>query len=152
QLREVASEVGVRRAGPAASPDQIHRALLAGMLSHVGMYDRTTREHVGARQARFTIARGSVLHRKAPAWVMAGELVETNRLWARMVARIDPSWIEPLAGHLVRRTYGEAWWDARRGTAMTTERVTLYGLPIVEGRRIPLGRVDPEAARRMFIE
>ncbi|HEX6420274.1 MAG TPA: ATP-dependent RNA helicase HrpA [Acidimicrobiales bacterium] len=151
QLREVASEIGIRRAGPAASRDQIHRALLAGMLSHVGMYDRTTRDHVGARQARFTIARGSVLHRKAPAWVIAGELVETNRLWARMVARIDPSWIEPLAGHLVRRTYGEPWWDARRGAALTTERVTLYGLPIVEGRRIPLGRIDPEAARRMFI-
>jgi ATP-dependent helicase HrpA len=152
QLREVASDLGIRRGGPPAAPDRIHRALLTGMLSHVGMYDRTTRDHVGARQAHFTIARGSVLHRRSPAWVMAGELVETNRLWARMVARIDPAWIEPLAEHLVRRSYGEPWWDASRGAAMTSERVTLYGLPIVDDRRIQLGRVDLAAARRMFID
>ena len=90
QLREVANDLGLRRNREPASADQIHRALLAGLLSHVGMYDRTTRDHVGARQAHFTIARGSVLNRKSPAWVMAGELVETNRLWARMAARIDP--------------------------------------------------------------
>ena len=83
---------------------------------------------------------------------MAGELVETNRLWARMAARIDPSWLEPAAEHLVRRSYGDAWWDGRRGSAMTTERVTLYGLPIVEGRRVQLGRVDPALARTLFIE
>jgi len=152
QLREVARELGLHRNREPADADSIHRALLAGLLSHVGMYDRTHREHVGARQTRFAIAPGSVLHRRTPSWVMAAELVETNRLWARTVARIQPSWLEPLAGHLVRRSYGEPWWDARRGTAMTTERVTLFGLPIVEGRRIPLGRVDPAAARRLFIE
>ncbi len=152
QLREVASELGIRRNTQPADPERIHRALLAGMLSHVGMYDRTTRDHVGARQAHFTIARGSVLHRRTPAWVMAGELVETNRLWARMVARIQPEWLEPAAEHLVRRSYGEPWWDAKRGAAMTTERVTLYGLPIVDGRRVQLGRVDPTTARRLFIE
>ncbi|HEX5946982.1 MAG TPA: ATP-dependent RNA helicase HrpA [Acidimicrobiales bacterium] len=152
QLREVARELGLRRNDQPATPERIHRALLAGMLSHVGMYDRTTRDHVGARQAHFTIAPGSVMHRRTAAWVMAGELVETNRLWARMVARIQPEWLEPAAAHLVRRSYGEPWWDARRGAAMTTERVTLYGLPIVEGRRVQLGRVDPDQARRMFIE
>jgi ATP-dependent helicase HrpA len=152
QLREVANDLGLRRNRQPAAPDQVHRALLAGLLSHVGMYDRTTRDHVGARQAHFTIARGSVLNRKTPAWVMAGELVETNRMWARMAARIDPSWIEPAAEHLVRRTYGEPWWDGRRGSAMTTERVTLYGLPIVEGRRVQLGRIDPALARTLFIE
>jgi ATP-dependent RNA helicase HrpA len=152
QLREVARDLGLRRNPEPATADQVHRSLLAGLLSHVGMYDRTTRDHVGARQAHFTIARGSVLHRKTPAWVMAGELVETNRLWARMVARIDPSWLEPAAEHLVRRSYGDAWWDGRRGSAMTTERVTLYGLPIVEGRRVQLGRVDPRLAREMFID
>jgi ATP-dependent helicase HrpA len=152
QLREVASELGIRRNAQAADHDRIHRALLAGMLSHVGMYDRTTRDHVGARQAHFTIARGSVLHRRTPAWVMAGELVETNRMWARMVARIDPAWLEPAGGHLVRRSYGEPWWDAKRGAALTTERVTLYGLPVVDARRVQLGRVDAAAARRMFIE
>ncbi len=152
QLREVAGELGIRRNSRPAEPEPIHRALLAGMLSHVGMYDRSTRDHVGARQAHFTIARGSVLHRRTPAWVMAGELIETNRMWARMVARIDPAWLEPAAAHLVRRSYGEPWWDAAPGAALTTERVTLFGLPIVDGRRVQLGRVDPAAARRMFIE
>jgi ATP-dependent helicase HrpA len=152
QLREVTNELGIRRNRQQAEAERIHRALLAGLLSHVGMYDRTTRDHLGARQAHFTIARGSVLHRRTPAWVMAGELVETNRLWARMAARIQPEWIEPLAGHLVRRTYGEPSWDATRGAAMTSERITLYGLPIVDGRRTQLGRVDVAAARHMFIE
>jgi ATP-dependent helicase HrpA len=152
QLREVAGDLGIRRTRRAADPDSIHRALLTGLLSHIGMYDREAREHLGARQARFTIARGSVLHRRSPAWVMAGELVETNRLWARMCARIAPSWIESLAAHLVTRSYGEPWWDGRRGAAMTTERVTLYGLPVVEGRRVQLGRVDPGLARRLFID
>ena len=152
QLREVARELGLRRNDQPADGERIHRALLAGMLSHVGMYDRTTRDHVGARQAHFTIAPGSVMHRRTPAWVMAGELVETNRLWARMVARIQPEWLEPAAEHLVRRSYGEPWWDARRGAALTTERVTLYGLPIVDGRRVQLGRVDPGLARQLFIE
>jgi ATP-dependent helicase HrpA len=152
QLREVARDLGIRRNSQPADAERIHRALLAGMLSHVGMYDRTTRDHVGARQAHFTVARGSVLHKRTPAWVMAGELVETNRLWARMVARIQPEWLEPAAEHLVRRSYGEPWWDAKRGSAMTTERVTLYGLPVVDGRRVQLGRVDPAQARRLFIE
>jgi ATP-dependent helicase HrpA len=152
QLREVSRELGLRRNDQPADDERIHRALLAGMLSHVGMYDRTTRDHVGARQAHFTIAPGSVMHRRTPAWVMAGELVETNRLWARMVARIQPEWLEPAAEHLVRRSYGEPWWDARRGAALTTERVTLYGLPIVDGRRVQLGRVDPGLARQLFIE
>jgi ATP-dependent helicase HrpA len=153
QLREVAADVGIRRrAGPPAPPDAVHQAVLAGLLSHVGMYDPAARDHRGARQARFLIAPGSVLHRRTPAWVMAGELVETTRLWARQVASIDPAWIEPLAAHLVRRSYGEASWDARRGAATTTERVTLFGLPIVEGRRIPVARVDEALARRMFVE
>jgi ATP-dependent helicase HrpA len=152
QLREVTADLGIRRNTVPAEPDQVHRALLAGLLSHVGMYDPTARDHVGARQAHFTVAPGSVLHRRTPAWVMAGELVETTRMWARTAARIDPDWIEPAAEHLVRRSYGDPWWDAKRGAAMTTERVTLYGLPVVEGRRVQLARVDPALARRMFIE
>src|SRR5690606_35758499 len=118
----------------------VHRAVLAGLLSHVGMRVAGTSEYLGARQARFSIAPGSALHGSPPAWVMAGELVETDRLRARMVARIDPAWIEPLAGHLVRRTHGEPWWDAGRGAALTSERVSLYGLPIVPSRRVPLDR------------
>ncbi|HEY8525786.1 MAG TPA: ATP-dependent RNA helicase HrpA [Acidimicrobiales bacterium] len=152
QLREVTHEMGIARNTEPAHPDRIHRSLLAGLLSHVGTYDRRTRDHVGARQAHFAIAPGSALFKRTPRWVMAGELVETNRLWARMVARVDPSWIEPLAGHLVRRSYGQPVWDPERGAAVVHERVTLYGLPIVEGRTVQLGRVDRAAARAMFIQ
>jgi ATP-dependent helicase HrpA len=152
QLREAAQELGMRRNHQPADPDAIHRSLLAGLLSQVGMWDRSTRDFRGARQARFSVAPGSVLTRSSPAWVMAGELAETGRLWARTVARIDPSWIEPLADHLVQRHYGEARWSRRRGMGVTDERVLLYGLPVVPGRPVPLGRVDPELARTMFIE
>jgi ATP-dependent helicase HrpA len=152
QLRQVARDMGIGRNDEPAPPDAVHRALLAGLLSHIGLYDREARDYVGARQARFAIARGSGLHRKAPPWVMAGELVETNRMWARMVARIQPQWVEALAGHLVKRSYGEPRWEADRASATVDERVTLYGLPIVERRRVQLGRVDPGLARDLFIE
>jgi ATP-dependent helicase HrpA len=152
QLREVAQELHLRRNDRPVEPDAIHRSLLAGLLSHVGMWDRATREYRGARQARFLVGRRSGLTRSSPTWVMAGELVETGRLWAGMVARIDPSWIEPLAGHLVKRHYGEPRWSRRRGMALTDEQVTLYGLPIVPGRPVPLERIDPPEARAMFID
>lgn len=137
--------------------DAIHRALLAGMLSHVGSYDPERRIYHGARGARFTLWPGSTLAkgsgRKAapPAWVMAAELVETTRLWGRMAARIDPEWIEPLAAHLVRRSHSEPQWSARRGCAVAVERVTLYGIPLVTDRRIAYDRIDPEVARDFFI-
>jgi ATP-dependent helicase HrpA len=152
QLRQVTNDMGIRRNDTPAEADQVHRALLAGLLSHVGLYDREARDYQGARQARFAIARGSGLHRKSPTWVMAGELVETNRMWARMVARVQPQWVESLAGHLVKRSYGEPRWEADRASAVVDERVTLYGLPIVERRRVQLGRVDPDLARDLFIE
>jgi len=154
QLREAAQDLRLRRnpVGTAASPDDIHRALLAGLLSHVGMWDRVTRDYRGARQARFTIASRSGLARSSPAWVMAGELVETGRLWARMVARVNPSWIEPLADHLVKRSYSEPRWSRRRGTALVDEQVTLYGLPIVAGRPVALDRLDPALAQSLFVD
>jgi ATP-dependent helicase HrpA len=92
-----------------------------------------------------------VLARKPPPWVVAAELVETSRLWARTTARIEPEWAEPLAAHLVRRSYSEPHWDARRGAAMALEKVTLYGLPIVTARPVSYARVDPAAARDLFI-
>ena len=125
--------------------------MLAGLLSHIGMRDRDGREFRGARGASFTIAAGSVLAKRAPRWVMAAELVETNRLWARRVAAIQPAWAERIGAHLVRRSYGEPRWDADRGAAVTSERVTLYGLPIVEGRTVHYDRVDRAEARRLFI-
>ena len=152
QLTRAAATVGIRPGEEAAPPDQVHRALLAGLLSQVGMRDRDTKELRGARGARFQVAPGSVLARKPPAWVMAAELVETNRLWARGVAAIEPGWVEDLAGHLVKRSYGDPRWDARSGRAVTTERVTLYGLPLVTDRTVGHDRVDRAEARDLFID
>ncbi|WP_309232709.1 ATP-dependent RNA helicase HrpA, partial [Actinotalea sp. JY-7885] len=152
--------------------DRIHQALLAGLLSQVGMQEVTEvranaptkgrdarpgrkpqarNEYLGARGARFAIFPGSPLSRKPPAWIMAGELVETSRLWARDVARISPEWAEELAPHLVKRTYSEPAWSTKQGAAMATERVLLYGVPIVAGRRVLYAKVDPEHARELFI-
>jgi len=145
---------------PAEVADRVHMSLLAGLLSHIGMRDteqspggkrRGPAEFAGARGARFAIFPGSSLARKPPQWVVAAELVETSRLWARVTARIEPEWAEPLAAHLVKRTYSEPHWDARRGAAMALERVTLYGLPIVTARQVDYARVDPAAARDLLI-
>src|SRR5262249_56782874 len=92
-------------------------------------------EFLGARGAKFAIFPDSALARKPPHWVMAAELVETSRLWARTVARIEPEWAEPLAAHLVQRSYSEPHWDERRGGGFAAEKVTLFGLPIVAARR-----------------
>jgi ATP-dependent helicase HrpA len=151
QLRTVAKTLGVTLSRSAAHPDHVHRALLAGLLSHVGLRDREARDYGGARGARFGIFPGSGLFGKPPEWVMAAELVETSRLWARTVARIEPAWAEELAGHLVKRSYSEPHWSADRGAAMAYEKVTLYGLPLVAGRRVNYGRIDPALSRELFI-
>ncbi len=154
QLSRLAAPLGltVRPHSPGAvDADAVHRALLAGLLSHVGVYHERRRDYLGARASRFVIFPGSGLARKPPAWVMAAELVETSRLFARTVARIDPAWIEPLATHLVRRTYAEPRWSRRQGAALVTEKVLLYGIPVVPGRPALLSRIEPEAAREMFI-
>ena len=163
QLRQAAKEVGIT-AGPdhgtsEDSSDRVHMSLLAGLLSHIGMKDergsgekrRGPAEFAGARGAKFAIFPDSVLARKPPQWVVAAELVETSRLWARTAARIEPEWAEPLAAHLVRRGYSEPHWDARMGAAVAFEKVTLFGLPIVTERRVNYAKVDPAAAREMFI-
>ncbi len=145
---------------PAELADRVHMSLLSGLLSHIGMQDtdakprgkrRPLTEFAGARGARFAIFPDSSLARKPPQWVVAAELVETSRLWARVAARIEPEWAETLAAHLVRRSYSEPRWDARRGAAVATEKVSLYGLPIVAARTVMFGRIDPAAARDLFI-
>jgi ATP-dependent helicase HrpA len=145
---------------PAELADRVHMSLLSGLLSHIGMQDSEARqrgkrrpltEFAGARGARFAIFPDSSLARKPPQWVVAAELVETSRLWARVAARIEPEWAESLAVHLVRRSYSEPRWDARRGAAVATEKVSLYGLPIVAARTVMYGRIDPAAARDLFI-
>ncbi|MEA2295577.1 MAG: ATP-dependent helicase HrpA, partial [Solirubrobacteraceae bacterium] len=151
QLRGAAKEVGVHLNREPAEPADIHQALLAGLLSHIGLRDTATRDYLGARGARFAIFPGSSLARRGPTWVMAAELVETSRLWGRTAARIEPSWVEPLAGHLVNRTYSEPRWDPRRAQVVATERVTLYGLPIVTGRSVAYARIDPELSRALFL-
>ncbi|RDI64745.1 ATP-dependent RNA helicase HrpA [Nocardia pseudobrasiliensis] len=129
----------------------IHQSLLAGMLSHIGVREAESREFLGARNAKFMIFPGSSLAKKPPRWVMAAELVETSRLWGRMAARVEPEWAERLAGDLVKRTYSEPHWSARRGAAMAYERVTLYGVPLVAQRRVDFGRIDPELSRELFL-
>ncbi|MFI1916927.1 ATP-dependent RNA helicase HrpA [Nocardia sp. NPDC020380] len=129
----------------------IHQALLAGMLSHIGVREAESREFLGARNAKFMIFPGSSLAKKPPRWVMAAELVETSRLWGRMAARVEPEWAERLAGDLVKRTYSEPHWSSKRGAALAYERVTLYGIPLVTQRRVDFGRIDPEMARELFI-
>jgi ATP-dependent helicase HrpA len=151
QLRQVAHSIGLRSSGTAASPDQVHRALLPGLLSHIGHRAEEGREYTGARGSRFVIFPGSALARRPPSWLMAAELVETSRLFARTVARIDPGWVEEAAGHLVKRHHDEPHWSRRRGAAMTKERVTLFGLPIVVDRVVPYERIDPEHAREIFL-
>jgi len=151
QLRHAARGVGIERNRTPAEARDVHTALLSGLLSHVGLEDPGRREYVGARGARFALFPGSSLARRPPDWVMVAELVETSRLFGRTAARIDPRWVEPLAGHLVKRTYAEPRWQRRRAQVVATERVTLYGLPIVTGRTVGYGRIDPAASRELFI-
>ncbi|MGL5816614.1 MAG: ATP-dependent RNA helicase HrpA [Phycicoccus sp.] len=131
--------------------DTVHRALLAGLLSHVGVRDERRREYAGARGVRFAIAPGSTLFRKRPEYVVAAELVETSRLWARTTATIEPEWAEEAGAHVVTRTLSEPRWSRRSGAAVATERVTLYGVPLVTDRTVQYARTDPEAARQIFI-
>jgi len=134
-----------------ARPQAIHQSLLAGLLSHIGLRDTEKQEYLGARNARFAIFPGSALAKRRPRWVMAAELVETSRLWARVVARIEPEWAERLAGHLVVRVYSEPHWDPDRGAVMAYEKVTLYGVPVVTARSVNYGRIDPRLSRELFI-
>lgn len=154
QLREAARGVGVTLNQQHAETTEIHRAILAGLLSHLGVKETGARrrgEYLGARGARFMIFPGSGQARRQPNWVMAAELVETSRLWGRVVARIEPEWVEPLAEHLVRRSHSEPRWEKKRAEVVATERVTLYGLPIVAARTVSYAKIDPELARELFI-
>ena len=151
QLRTAARGAGVTINRTPAEPDQVHVALLSGLLSHVGLRDAARRDYLGARGARFSIFPGSALARRGPTWVMVAELVETSRLFGRTAARIQPTWIEPLAGHLVKRTYSEPHWERKRASVVAVERVTLYGLPVVAGRKVAYGAIDPELSRELFL-
>lgn len=137
-------------AHPRVDGERLHKALLSGLLSHLGTLQEN-REYLGARNRKFMIHPGSGLAKKTPKWVMAGELVETSRLYARDVARIQPAWVEPMAEHLIKRSHSEPHWEMKRGQVVAFEQVTLFGLPIVTGRRVDYAKVAPAEAREIFI-
>ncbi|MGF1665010.1 MAG: ATP-dependent RNA helicase HrpA [Acidimicrobiia bacterium] len=151
QLRRITTEMGMAPNSIPAEPDAVHRALLTGLLSQIGSKDPDSYEYRGARATRFAIAPGSALFKKNPQWVMAADIVETSRTWARGVARIQPEWVEQAGAHLVKRSYSDPWWDQKKGSAVATETVTLFGLPVVPARTVLYGRIDPVASRDIFI-
>ncbi|MGW1129289.1 ATP-dependent RNA helicase HrpA [Streptomyces sp. NPDC002526] len=151
QLRTVAKQMGIALNDEDAPEQSVHTSLLAGLLSHIGLKDTEKNEYLGARSAKFAIFPGSALFKKQPQFVMSAELVETSRLWARVNAKVEPEWIEPLAQHLLKRTYSEPHWEKDQAAVMAYERVTLYGVPIVAQRKINFGRIDQETSRDLFI-
>ncbi|MEV5599845.1 ATP-dependent RNA helicase HrpA [Streptomyces sp. NPDC052299] len=151
QLRTVAKQMGIALNDEDAPEQAVHTSLLAGLLSHIGLKDTEKNEYLGARSAKFAIFPGSALFKKQPRFVMSAELVETSRLWARVNAKVEPEWIEPLAQHLLKRTYSEPHWEKDQAAVMAYERVTLYGVPIVAQRKINFGRIDQETSRDLFI-
>ncbi|MFI6825218.1 ATP-dependent RNA helicase HrpA [Micromonospora sp. NPDC050187] len=154
--RDAAESGGGRRDRGADLPEEIdtpkvHQSLLVGLLSHIGLKDPQKHEYLGARGAKFAVFPGSALFRKPPRWVMAAELVETSRLWGRVAGRVEPEWVEPLAQHLVKRSYSEPHWEKKQAAVLAYEKVTLYGIPLVTGRKVNFGRIDAGLSRELFI-
>lgn len=150
QLKELVTGMGLRPNTDPADYAPIHRALLTGLLGNVAMRN-DEQGYLGPRNLKLTIFPGSALSKKRPKWITAAEVVETSRVFARTVASIDPREVEQLADHLVQRTYNEPHWDRRRGRVTAYETVTLYGLPLVTGRKVDYGRVDSADAREVFL-
>ena len=152
QLREMTAELKIRDNPTPATYEQVHRALLAGLIGNVGMKALDGDHYHGARGLQFHIWPGSGLKKNRPRWIMAGELQETTRVFARNVARVEPDWIEKAAAHLVERTYVEPHWDKARGEVIAYENVTLHGLVLAARRKVSYGRIDALRAREIFIE
>ncbi|EGR2238206.1 TPA: ATP-dependent RNA helicase HrpA [Vibrio cholerae] len=151
QLHQSTREMGFKLNDEPGSYHAVHSAILVGLLSHIGMKDQEKNEYHGARNARFNIFPASGLFKKQPKWVMSAELVETSKLWARVVAKIEPDWIEPLAKHLIKRSYSEPHWSKKNAAVMAYEKVMLYGIPIVPKRLVNYGMIDPVLSREIFI-
>ncbi|WP_182353070.1 ATP-dependent RNA helicase HrpA [Flaviflexus huanghaiensis] len=175
QLRQVGRSLGARRIGipspklidqagdvvsavrafDRSKSEEIHKALLVGLLSSLGSWDERRRDYEGSRGSRFIIWPGSGLAKRHPSWVMAAELVETSRLFARTVAQIEPEWVEPLASHVMSKVHSEPFWSTKHGAAMVHEKVMLYGLTLIADRQVLLSKVGTieahELAREMFI-
>lgn len=150
QLVLICQELGFRHNETPASYESVHKALLTGLLTQVGNLDEKN-EYLSPRQRRFVIAPGTRVRKGSPKWVVAAELTETQRLFARTVARIEPEWIEQIAGSLLKAAYSEPHWSRKRGEVCAYLQLSLYGLPIVVRRRVSYGRIDPAASRDLFI-
>ncbi|WP_308169477.1 ATP-dependent RNA helicase HrpA [Vibrio metschnikovii] len=151
QIHQSMREMDYKLNDQPANYDSLHSAILVGLLSHIGSKDAEKNEYQGARNARFNIFPASGLFKKQPKWVMSAELVETSKLWARIVAKIQPEWIEPLAKHLIKRSYSEPHWSKKSAAVMAYEKVTLYGVPIVAKRAVNYGAIDVPLSREIFI-
>ena len=151
QLHALVSEMGWHPNEKPATSDPIHRALLAGLLGNIGSKSDEPGVYLGARGIKFSVFPGSPLRKKGPPWLMAAELTETTKLYARTVASIDPAWLEKIGAHLASKTYHDPHWEKGPGQAMAFERVTVYGLVVVSKRRVAFGPIDPKAAREIFI-
>ncbi|MCY0386389.1 ATP-dependent RNA helicase HrpA [Robbsia sp. Bb-Pol-6] len=151
QLMTVVREQGWRLAETDATYEQLHGSLLAGLLGNIGMKAEDEPHYLGARAIKFHLWPGSTLGKKAGKWVMAAEMIETTRLYARCVAKIEPEWIERVGAHLLRKSLAEPHWEKKAGQVVAFERATLYGLPIYQRRRVEFGRQDPARARELFI-
>ncbi len=150
QIHSIVSELGWRENEVPAGYDEIHRALLAGLLGNIG-FKSDSQEYDGARGIKFSIFPGSALFKKGPKWLMAAELAETTRLYARCVAKIEPEWLEKAGPHLLRRHYFDPHWEKQPAQVTAYERVTLYGLTVVPKRRVHYGPIAPEESREIFI-
>lgn len=151
QLSESIKEMDIKLNQQEGDYQSIHTALLSGMLSHVGVKDQEKSEYQGARNARFHIFPASGQFKKQPKWIVSAELVETSKLWGRIVAKIQPEWIEPLAKHLIKRSYSEPHWSKKQAAVQAYEKVTLYGIPIVPKRLINYSTIEPSLCREIFI-
>ncbi|MDQ3027381.1 MAG: ATP-dependent RNA helicase HrpA [Pseudomonadota bacterium] len=152
QLREMAGELKIRDNPSAATYEQVHRALLAGLIGNVGMKALDGDHYHGPRGIQFHVWPGSGLKKNRPRWILAGELQETTRVFARNVARVEPDWIEQAAAHLIERAHVEPHWDKTRGEVVAYENVTLFGLVLAARRKVSFGRIDAARAREIFIE
>ncbi|RCU52645.1 ATP-dependent RNA helicase HrpA [Corallincola holothuriorum] len=150
QLRQSCRELHLTMNDTEASYDNLHQALLTGLLSSIGMLDKE-QEYLGARNRRFYLFPGSALGKQRPKWLMAAELMETSRLFARVAAKIQPQWVEAAAQHLVSRTHSEPHWSKKQGNVLAFEQQTLYGLPIVTKRKVLFGHIDETESRAIFI-
>ncbi|MBV7295296.1 ATP-dependent RNA helicase HrpA [Corynebacterium sp. TAE3-ERU12] len=150
QLNQITAEMKWD-AGLADDDDRVHQSLLAGLLSRIGVREGEGKEFTGTRNTSFVVHPSSALSKKPPRWVMAAEIVETSRMFARDVGRIEPQWVEKLAAHLLKHNYAEPHWSSKRAAAMALQTSTLYGVPVVQSRPVPYHRIDAEAARDMFI-